>query len=443
MPTVTQQEIQNGFTPGGKTSASQDPNTPNPRLKLLARYGDTDSKDELEKRGQSTGFLYQSPGRYQASLNPANSASVNTDLTKYAPSQDVTVSGTTYPGTGQNQPGTSQWSGVNPNVGEYYDQNPQHNPANQQPATAGGGQTGVVRPHEIANGFDPYVPPASGAPATGGNPANTGGNPVSTDLDPRALSQHQLAQITSKDSANMQIADTQGKQYANKRGLLNSAGAGRASMAAMIEAAAPFAQQDARAYFEAGESEKDRGWQSGEKALDRDFEAGESSKERGWQSGEKALDRNLQSSENALERNWQSGESEADRGWQSGEKEAERSWQSGEKTQDRDLERDRFARETATELFRQVEGLNASMLDAIAQIQQADMKKADKDAAVSQLTNMYKSSLNSSIALGDFDIVNGQVVYKGGETAQETADSQPSEKDYTGWGPNYNGNWGL
>jgi hypothetical protein len=60
-----------------------------------------------------------------------------------------------------------------------------------------------------------------------------------------ALVENRLEGILSKDSPLMQRAATQGMQYANSRGLLNSTMAAGAAQGAMIDRAFPIAQQDA------------------------------------------------------------------------------------------------------------------------------------------------------------------------------------------------------
>lgn len=57
--------------------------------------------------------------------------------------------------------------------------------------------------------------------------------------------QGQLNSMLSSNSPLMKRAATQGKQFANQRGLLNSSMAAGAAQGAMIDAAMPAAQQDA------------------------------------------------------------------------------------------------------------------------------------------------------------------------------------------------------
>ena len=70
-------------------------------------------------------------------------------------------------------------------------------------------------------------------------------------VDEKETVQYQLDQILDPNSVLMQRARTEGLQYANQRGLLNSSIAAQAAQQAMIDAAIPIAQQDARTYAEA------------------------------------------------------------------------------------------------------------------------------------------------------------------------------------------------
>ena len=70
-------------------------------------------------------------------------------------------------------------------------------------------------------------------------------------VDEKETVQYQLDQILDPNSLLMQRARTEGLQYANQRGLLNSSIAAQAAQQAMIDAAIPIAQQDARTYAEA------------------------------------------------------------------------------------------------------------------------------------------------------------------------------------------------
>ena len=62
----------------------------------------------------------------------------------------------------------------------------------------------------------------------------------------------QMSGLLSPDSPYMEVARTKGIQFANQRGLLHTSLAGEASQKAAIESALPIAQQDAKAYTDAG-----------------------------------------------------------------------------------------------------------------------------------------------------------------------------------------------
>ena len=70
-------------------------------------------------------------------------------------------------------------------------------------------------------------------------------------VQPEETAQYQLNQILDPNSPLMQRARTQGMQFANQRGLLNSSLAAQAAQTAMLDAAVPIAQQDARTFAEA------------------------------------------------------------------------------------------------------------------------------------------------------------------------------------------------
>jgi len=102
---------------------------------------------------------------------------------------------------------------------------------------------------------DVIAPPRSYAPPTVNDAPRSYAPPTVADA-PRAYGVPEAQQsvashlegILAKDSPLMQRAQTQGMQYANSRGLLNSTMAAGASQGAMIDRAMPIAQQDAGHY---------------------------------------------------------------------------------------------------------------------------------------------------------------------------------------------------
>jgi len=92
------------------------------------------------------------------------------------------------------------------------------------------------------------TPNTLGAAGTAGASLAT---PVSRAVQDNELSRDQLDQMLASNSPLMQRAASTGMNYAASRGLLNSSIAAGASQSAMIDAAAPFALQDARTFADA------------------------------------------------------------------------------------------------------------------------------------------------------------------------------------------------
>lgn len=116
------------------------------------------------------------------------------------------------------------------------------------PAGGGGGGSrggGVPAPTLYTPKLKDYMAEME-APDTNAYMAKSG------DIDPQswqpdgAFVENRLEGILASDSPLMQRAQTEGMQYANSRGLLNSTMAAGAAQGAMIDRAMPIAQQDAQ-----------------------------------------------------------------------------------------------------------------------------------------------------------------------------------------------------
>ena len=95
-----------------------------------------------------------------------------------------------------------------------------------------------------------------GIPTTGINLSQLQG-PTGWSVAPNQTVQSQLEQVIAADSPLMQQARTRALQQANQRGLLNSSMAATAGQSAVLDAATPIAQQDARTYSEAARFNSD------------------------------------------------------------------------------------------------------------------------------------------------------------------------------------------
>jgi len=87
------------------------------------------------------------------------------------------------------------------------------------------------------------------APKIDSNPITQNTSAVTGTVDPNSTVQGQITGLLDQNNPYMQRATTEGLQFANKRGLLNSSMAAGATQAARIDAALPIAQQDAQTYW--------------------------------------------------------------------------------------------------------------------------------------------------------------------------------------------------
>lgn len=193
------------------------------------------------------------------------------------------------------------------------------------------------------------------------------------------LSGNQLNDLIRGDSQLIRNARLAAAQRSSEGGMLMSSMAAGASQRASIDAAQPFAMQQADAYgrtasenmaaqnadnladqgqyrdlgardialraqmedaslgrqFQGSLASNEQAWRSGESFLDREFQQGESAANRNFQSGERAAGQNWQSGESAYDRAWRSGEQSLDRYQQTSERIGNQNWQSGETAQDR------------------------------------------------------------------------------------------------------------
>jgi hypothetical protein len=260
------------------STASQDPNTSTARNNLLAFYGDTDAANANIASGTDMSWLgaYSGGGSLYQAMNDAgygpdstqyggydaagyNAATYGPDsapVTAPAPTSGGTTNGGTTGGTttggstgGTGGTGTgSTGSGGTGTGGTGTGTGTGSTGGTNTGGSAGSGTTGGST--GAGNGqAGTYVSlPVPETQLANAQQAQT----VTTQLTPGMMSAEQLAQITSQSSPLMQRAALAGLQFANKRGLSNSSLAAQAQQAAVIDAAAPFALQDAQTTTQVG-----------------------------------------------------------------------------------------------------------------------------------------------------------------------------------------------
>lgn len=217
-----------------------------------------------------------------------------------------------------------QTLGTNPNIGN-------------QPVTAGTGAASVGN--------------FRGAFSEGDRGAVTRG------VQANELSSQRLNEMISGNSQYIRNARLAAAERASDSGMLMSSVAAGASQRAAIDAAQPFAMQEAEAYGRAASENMaaqnadnlaDQGQfrdmaardialraQMEDASLGRQFQSGMASNEQAWRSGESYLDRQFQQGENNANRNFQSSERAAAENFQSGQSAYDRMWRSGEAAADR------------------------------------------------------------------------------------------------------------
>lgn len=214
-------------------------------------------------------------------------------------------------------------------------------------------------------GTNPHVGQAGGYAGTGAahvadfrgvfNEGNR--DAITREVQANELSGNQLNDLIRGNSQYIQNARIGAAEQAAERGMLmSSVGVGAAHRAA-IDAAQPFAMQQADAYGRTAsenmaarnvDAQADQGQfrdmgardialraQMEDASLGRQFQGSMAQGEQAWRSGESALDRSFQQGENAASRNFQSSERAASQNWQSGESAWDRAWRGDQSALDR------------------------------------------------------------------------------------------------------------
>ena len=258
-----------------------------------------------------------------------------------------------------------------------------------------------------------------------------------------------VSKLIQKNSPLMQSAITRANQVSNSRGLINSSLAAGETQRAVLDYATPIASQDASTSFQAKQLNQNAGntanqfnvGQKNQFSLNEqgaDLQKGiigaqtdAQSRLLGEQSGY-TKDINAQQADiqsrlmgeqagytkdiNAQQQEFQLARDNILQGFQAAQNEIERQFQGQENAAQRELAREELLRNSATELMRQVSGQNATFMDAVGQINSADLKYADKTALIRSMTQMHLNNLQTTSAMSDFAIENGQVVYNSQST---------------------------
>ena len=167
------------------------------------------------------------------------------------------------------------------------------------------------------------------------------GTATTREVGQEEMSAYQLDQITGSNSPLMQRVGARAAAQGEGQGLMNSSITAGNAQGAMIDAAQPFALQDAGVHAntasenmgaenemglanlgyeaEAASREDTQSWQTGEREGEQDWRTGERIGQNNWQSGENAIQRDWQTAERVSSQDYQSWQNQLNRDWTSGE----------------------------------------------------------------------------------------------------------------------------
>lgn len=234
--------------------------------------------------------------------------------------------------------------------------------------------------------------------------------------------------------------------------------------------------QESQFGFQRGESALDRGLTREQSELDRLLQQRLQSDDQSWRTSENQLDRALntrlleleqefagdqagldralqtslqesqqqfQSGETQLDREWRTQEAMSDREWQGYQADLDRTFQEAENQLDRNLQqgmaREEALNNMAIETMRQISGMNATLTDGIARINSTDLEPGDKTQLINSMTTLHLNNLNTTVALGSLEVVDGRVVDSEGNTASDLVSETQSENASNAQYPSYQG----
>lgn len=254
---------------------------------------------------------------------------------------------------------------------------------------------------------------------------------ITRDVQGNELSGNQLNALIQGDSQYIRNARLSAREAAADRGMLMSSVAAGASQRAAIDAAQPFALQQADAYWRAAsenmaarntDAQADQGQyrdmaardialraQMEDASLGRQFSAGQAAQEQSWRSGESALDRSLTQSENAANRSFQSAERAASQDYGRAMAQSEQAWRSGEAGLDRSYNAEQAAANRNEARYNSYFNLVANREQQLAQVlsgvysnpnltpQQQQQAAANARAVLGSVADNYNAVMSNGI----------------------------------------------
>lgn len=280
--------------------------------------------------------------------------------------------------------------------------------------------------------------------------------PYTRDVTPDELASIQLSKLLSKDSPLAQRAYTEGMQYANRRGLLNSSLAAESAFGAWVDRASPIAESDASKYtnvadqnlayknqfaaqgnefaFKSRENELDRALTRSENAANRQHEVNLAQMdmdrdlmlfkmESAWKSSEADKEREFAAQQDEITRRFQAEQNEIARRFQSEEAQKEREFDRESALERMQFEAEVRAREIAQQHEYNLEELGvrfeydkelipsqyaaqimSNTYNSISSVLASDLKPEAKDAAIRNIVTLTNDALKYGETLYGTDL---------------------------------------
>lgn len=221
-----------------------------------------------------------------------------------------------------------------------------------------------------------------------------GYDPEKIQLKPEDTMEHRIQGIIQKNSPLMQMAQTQGLQSANRRGLLNSSIAVGEAQKAVIGAALPIASQDASTSFQANTLNQ----QAGNEALRFSVAGAQNIQAIGAQ-GEQQRGLSAQEYTQTKDLNEQTTKAQLDRDILTHRQTLEQARAAGDIQLERDVKLQLFNLESMNKQFE-----NARTLDSIRMAHETTMKNLDLDQQkqLAGIEQSFRTELQNSASATNF-----------------------------------------
>jgi len=262
-----------------------------------------------------------------------------------------------------------------------------------------GPEVGTAPPPGSGSQYESYT---AGSTATNQYGQAPQGEATTRGVNQNELSAYQLDQITGSNSPLMQRVGARAAAQGASRGLMNSSITAGNAQGMMIDAAQPFALNDANTYARTASENMGAENQMGLANLGYAAEAanredtqtwttGERENEQGWRTGERIGTQNWQSGENAIQRDWQTAERVSTQDYNAWQNQLNRDWTSAENTKSNNLAWAQSQLSSATQLGISRETAFANMYASIMNNPSEKFSAAERQQAIRDMATTFQA----------------------------------------------------